>query len=192
MPRDTQVLCLCCDTWMTHHRERAHRLRLETPYSTTPTACRKTSTLALISSISSDEDSDSFNLNEDTTMDTQPQRAHSPQIIDIPEPERILRSWISQHALPLRRCNTSGSDSSDSDGSDSSDKDKEVKDNAGMTGQDDDYPEWGDFEEQPEGVLSSNFLHEGYEAEAATVGMSQPLNIQSNMLRFLSLPSRKA
>jgi hypothetical protein len=180
MPRETKVLCLCCNTWMTRHCERSHRLRLETPYSVTQVPAKTTSKLAPITSISSDEGSCSPDLKEDK-MDFQLGEAEGPHN-DVPE--RILRSWVSQQQGPLLQ----ESDASGSDNSSSSDENNNEasEDDKVMDEQDDSYPEWDGFETYPEGVPTSDLLLEGYEQEAMAVGMSPHAINEAMILNTLS------
>lgn len=169
MPREEKVLCLCCNVWITRRRERAHRLRLETPYTTTRTANATTSKFVAITSVSSDESSDHPPPNQFMSPDALIGQVNNPQSNNIVQPERLLRSWASKQAAASTQRNTNSLDVSDS-----SDEETTIVDHGGdeMSGEDDDldYLEWDDFQAQP-GVLTSDLLYESYEVEAAAVGM---------------------
>lgn len=128
-----------------------------------------TSKLAAITSISSDEDSDSPDSNEDI-MDVQLNNAGLPHN-NIPDiPERVLRSWAPRPPSPLHGPNASGLDG-DASSSSSDENDDEADEDEGMD-EPDDYPEWDRFQTHTEGVPASDLLYEGYEQEVAAVGMS--------------------
>ena len=171
MPQQTKVLCLCCNQMVTRHRERAHRARLQTPYST---SARTTSKLAAITSISSDESSNSdllslhngggrgADVRLDDPMDGQLSDADS--LPDNDTPEQILRSWVPlAHGPPLH---ASQSDDHDHNNAGTADEPEEHVEC------DDDYPEWDHFVASLDGVAASDMLSEGYEQEAAAVGTS--------------------
>lgn len=154
---------------MTRHREQGHRSCLETPYSTVQPPLRKSSKLSAMTLISSNKDSDPPDLDENGT-DTQLDNTNNPH----DDPEHTPRSWVLQPEHPLYY----GPDAGDSDTGTSSSSDgndnETVEDGMGDgQDQDNDYPEWDEFELYPEGTAPAvDFLREGYEQEAASIGMS--------------------
>ena len=157
MPRQDAVLCICCHRWITRHRERQHRSRLQTPYSAP--SKKVSSKLAVITSISSDDSSSprSSDRHEDE------ENGHFGDINSLHDEdvqidaEHILHSWI----LMQREAATSSGSDEENEGADEDDE---------MRDQNDFYPEWDDFEMFPEGVPVSALLSEDYKREAAAVG----------------------
>lgn len=166
MPRQNTVLCICCDRWITRHREREHRSRLQTPYSAPST--KILSKLAVITSISSDEGSASCSVDQGED-DEHGQLGDMASLHDSDvqistgdkgnDAERILRSWV-----PLRQ------EAATSSSSDDDESDEAVEGDDEMMDDDEIYPEWDDFQTT---VPASDLLSEDYEREAAAVGKPQ-------------------
>ncbi|CAA7267806.1 unnamed protein product [Cyclocybe aegerita] len=215
MPRDSDVLCAFCDTWMMCAREHARRVLLETPYSApSQTLATKSRCVAAIVAISDDDSSEG----DDDSSDSEvvepilPSIQHEQAVLDVdmdpPDTDTInltvapatlhdsseenthraaLFSWQEQQAFSAD--NMVLDHNSDSEQEDSSGATHPVSEEDLIDDDDEDcYLDWDTFEYGKNGLSAWDVLSEGYEREAASIAEKLNKGYAKAPLAFLCNP----
>lgn len=177
MPREGYVYCSCCNSYITARRERAHRAKLNTPYSAAETVSSKSGVKQIVD-ISSESELEDFSMLSDGD-DPEPMvemndiRTPLDNYVNIPEAlgvddedadtelqgEQILHKWYQERRRVWQDQIISEPESEEEEGPGGNSADSDNED-------DEAYPEWDSFNE----ISSWDQLGEGYEQDAAGVG----------------------
>lgn len=176
MPRDTDVLCGHCNTYMPRRREREHRQLINSPFDLpTPTFL---SQLQSVVDAGSDHEDGGFNLDVpmdlyEETMDMADEDAEHVDPANSEVTAVIHQDAFEVHWRLPHRATVESDDEDDGEGEDDMDVDEEGANDGEW---DEEYIDWVAIE-AASGLSAWDRLGESFENEAATTGTNRPFYI---------------